>query len=113
MKANFQRWLRFMVENCFISDWDIRGRRRLFFRRLPPYKGITRKMLVECPDCGGDGKETCNNPDHGFISALGFHDIGRIGCPGCGHDPDHKVINGGKCETCKGTGKIKLTEGKQ
>ena len=28
--------------------------------------------------------EICNNPDHGFIDALGFHDIGRLGCPGCG-----------------------------
>lgn len=61
---------------------------------------------ITCPDCGGDGKETCNNPDHGFISAMSWHDIGRLGCPVCGHAPDHKVINGGDCETCKGTGLI-------
>ncbi len=57
-----------------------------------------------CLDCGGDGKETCHNPDHGFISALSFHDIGRVGCPCCGHDPDHKIKNGGECDTCDGKG---------
>ena len=68
----------------------------------------TVQGLVRCPDCGGDGHETCNNPDHGFIhGAMGWHEIGRLGCPGCGHDPDHKVRGGeGKCETCGGTGKV-------
>lgn len=61
------------------------------------------KDKVVCPDCGGDGKETCHNPDHGLISALSFHDIGRIGCPCCGHDEKHKVRNGGSCETCCGS----------
>lgn len=61
-----------------------------------------------CPECGGDGKETCTNPDHGLISVLGFHDIGRIGCPCCGHDPNHKVKNGDKCEACGGTGKMTM-----
>lgn len=59
-------------------------------------------LMVTCPDCGGDGKETCHNPDHGLIGALGFHDIGRIGCPCCGHDERHKVKNGGACDTCAG-----------
>lgn len=58
-----------------------------------------------CETCGGDGKETCTNPDHGFIDALSFTDIGRIGCPACGTDPRHKVKGGGKCEDCNGTGK--------
>lgn len=55
-----------------------------------------------CPLCGGDGRETCDNPDHGFISAMSFNDIGRLGCPGCGHDPKHKVPNGGNCHLCEG-----------
>jgi hypothetical protein len=67
-------------------------------------------LYAVCPECGGDGKETCTNPDHGFISALGWHDIGRIGCPCCGHDPDHKVYNGGKCEVCDGNGKVTMKE---
>ncbi len=62
--------------------------------------------LVECPLCGGDGKETCDNPDHGLIDALSFHDVGRIGCPVCGHDERHKVKNGGSCELCGGAGKV-------
>ena len=62
--------------------------------------------MVDCPVCKGDGKERCTNPDHGFISALSFHDIGRIGCPCCGHDPEHIVTNGGDCEFCNGTGKV-------
>lgn len=65
----------------------------------------------KCPDCGGDGKETCNNPDHGFIHGMmWWHDIGRIGCPVCGHDPEHKVPNGGKCESCNGTGIVDGTK---
>lgn len=62
--------------------------------------------LVTCPCCAGDGKETCHNPDHGFISALSFHDIGRLGCPVCGSHPQHKVRKGGSCEVCDGTGCI-------
>ena len=59
---------------------------------------------VTCPSCGGDGKETCHNPDHGFIGAMGWHEIGRLGCPVCGHDSNNKVPNGGKCELCVGNG---------
>lgn len=61
----------------------------------------------KCPDCGGDGIETCHNPDHGFISALDFHEVGRLGCPVCGHHPKHKVAGGaGKCESCNGLGVV-------
>lgn len=59
-----------------------------------------------CPVCCGDGKETCTNPDHGFISALGSQEVGRLGCPCCGHDPEHKIPNGGDCEDCKGHGVV-------
>ena len=71
-----------------------------------------KTVEFDCLDCGGDGKETCDNPDHGFIGMMPG-DIGRIGCPCCGHDPNHKVPNGGKCESCNGTGTVKyvlLTE---
>jgi hypothetical protein len=66
-----------------------------------------------CPECGGDGKETCHNPDHGFINMLAFHDIGRLGCPVCGHDKAHKVKNGGDCETCEGSGQVSLEKAEQ
>ena len=61
---------------------------------------------VKCPLCNGDGRETCTNPDHGLIDILYFHDIGRIGCPCCGHDENHKVINGGECDLCCGSGLV-------
>jgi RecJ-like exonuclease len=67
-----------------------------------------------CPDCGGDGKETCHNPDHGFIHLMmGWHEIGRLGCPVCGHDSHGKVKNGGKCETCDGVGKVTVKTAEQ
>lgn len=72
------------------------------------------KMFV-CPSCGGDGKETCNNPDHGFIQMHSFHDIGRIGCPCCGNDERHKIYQWkgisriqNDCEHCGGKGKVNL-----
>lgn len=65
---------------------------------------------VKCFICGGDGKETCNNPDHGLISALSFRDEGRLGCPVCGHHPKYKVPNGGDCEGCGGTGVLDYTD---
>jgi hypothetical protein len=64
------------------------------------------KKLVCCPSCDGDGKETCHNPDHGFISAMGWNEIGRLGCPACGHHPEHKIHNGGNCELCSGAGEV-------
>ena len=63
-----------------------------------------------CFVCGGDGKETCTNPDHGFISMVSFHDVGRLGCPCCGHDPNHKIKNGRNCECCNGLGKLTETQ---
>jgi hypothetical protein len=61
---------------------------------------------VICPACGGDGKETCHNPDHGFIKAIPG-EISRLGCPGCGHDPNHKVNNGrNTCPLCGGLGHV-------
>lgn len=65
-------------------------------------------MLAVCPVCGGDGKETCTNPDHGIISALSFIEIGRLGCPCCGHNPLHKVPNGDNCEACCGFGAVSV-----
>lgn len=86
-------------------------------------------ITYNCLACGGDGKETCNNPDHGFISAMGgapknnhgsrAHDVGRLGCPVCGHDPDFKVyrfnfITGKReqpsCDECHGAGKMSYEE---
>ncbi len=56
-----------------------------------------------CESCGGDGIETCNNPDHNFIVRTGG-EIGRLGCPCCGYDPNHKMK--GPCPECNGTGMI-------
>lgn len=64
------------------------------------------KLWEKCTECGGDGVAVCNNPDHHFISA-GGGELSRLGCPGCGHDPNFK-IHGEACENCKGTGKIPI-----
>lgn len=84
-----------------IGKWEIIG----YYDEI---KEEDVKDLVEitCFVCGGDGKETCTNPDHGFIEMLSFHDVGRLGCPVCGHHPHHKVKNGGNCECCNGVGKL-------
>lgn len=58
----------------------------------------------KCQECKGTGREICDNPDHGLIHVLSFHDIGRIGCPGCGHDPMNRTKD--VCNYCKGTGYI-------
>ncbi len=77
------------------------------------------EIMVVCPDCGGDGKETCNNPDHGFLSAVirTVKGVNESACPCCGHDEDHKIYfykdgkrQQRKCETCKGFGNIKMSE---
>lgn len=59
---------------------------------------------IKCPDCLGDGIETCHNPDHGFLSGVLSVRYGanESACPCCGHHPSHKMK--GKCETCSGTG---------
>ena len=59
---------------------------------------------AECPLCHGDGVARCDNPDHESISFTGG-EIGRLGCPVCGHDPEHRV-KGEKCEMCGGTGSL-------
>ena len=61
----------------------------------------------KCLSCGGDGIETCDNPDHGFIIAMGG-EIERLGCPCCGHDPHHKMT--GPCPECDGSGFTKNTK---
>lgn len=73
---------------------------------------IVKQVLgvVLCPDCFGDGIETCHNPDHGFLSGV----LGAVcganesACPCCGHSSDHKMK--GKCGTCKGTGQVSKEE---
>ena len=60
-----------------------------------------------CSACGGDGIETCNNPDHGFLEDFLEH---GHGCPVCGHDPDHKVRGNPPCPECNGTGRLSPTQ---
>jgi hypothetical protein len=79
-------------------------------QRVGTLEGGGVNDLIDCPICGGDGKETCTNPDHGLLHALSFHDVGRIGCPVCGHHPRNKVPNGGPCEACDGNGKVTLAK---
>ena len=59
---------------------------------------------MECNLCNGTGMEICTNPDHDFIAAIG-HEIGRLGCPGCGHSEKFTIPNT-VCEQCKGKGII-------
>lgn len=62
------------------------------------------EINYKCPACGGDGKETCNNPDHSFIDAIGG-ELSRLGCPVCGHDEKYKVNHGKNvCPECGGLG---------
>ena len=63
---------------------------------------------AECPKCFGTGKEICNNPDHGFIDAVGG-EVGRLGCPCCGHDPQ-RAIPGTTCDMCGGSGRVRLPD---
>jgi hypothetical protein len=71
----------------------------------PKVESVTQGVGEErsCETCHGTGKEICNNPDHGFIDAIGG-ETGRLGCPCCGHDPEYltKYV----CPDCSGTGKI-------
>lgn len=76
-------------------------------------KGNTEKTklgIALCPDCFGDGVETCHNPDHGFLSGFlgAVYGANESACPCCGHSSDHKMK--GKCETCKGTGQVSKEE---
>ena len=56
-----------------------------------------------CSKCHGTGNEICDNPDHGFIDAIGG-ELGRLGCPACGHDELHRIPNT-VCDACNGTGR--------
>lgn len=62
--------------------------------------------VVLCPDCFGDGIETCHNPDHGFLSGVlgAVYSANESACPCCGHSSDHKMK--GKCYTCNATGQV-------
>ena len=71
---------------------------------------IELEPLYLCPLCSGDGKETCSNPDHGFLSMISFRGANESACPCCGHDENHKIQNGGICEVCKGCGMITKLE---
>lgn len=66
--------------------------------------------MGKCIVCNGDHIARCFNPDHGFISALSFNDIGRLGCPVCGHDEMGRVF-GEACEFCDEYGNL-LTDRK-
>jgi len=78
-----------------------------------PVERIPEANTQVCPLCHGDGLERCDNPDHGLLEALTgtkSSDIGRIGCPGCGHDPQHRTKD--KCPACAGTGVVAVPETK-
>lgn len=76
----------------------------------------TIEKTYRCLSCGGDGKETCNNPDHGLLSMMngaGALNANESACPCCGHSDDHKIRKWdqqtGKyfnppCWECSGTG---------
>lgn len=71
-----------------------------------------------CPECQGDGKETCTNPDHGFLQGvMSIRGANESACPCCGHDENYKVYYyeaGEKkqrnCDQCKGTGGMTILE---
>lgn len=94
----------YMARNA-VAMWEERGNYGLKLKHVIPQPPTIGARWVKCPACGGDGKETCHNPDHGFIEAMPG-ETGRLGCPVCGHDPNHKVKNGGDCEGCNGAGKV-------
>lgn len=66
------------------------------------------RIMVTCYECGGDGRETCTNPDHTRENKNG--DMVRVNfnfcCPVCGYSENGKVPNGGTCSVCNGTGAI-------
>ena len=45
-----------------------------------------------CENCNDLGYEICSNPDHKLIDAVGG-EIGRLGCPVCGHDPFYRIMS--------------------
>ena len=75
-------------------------------KRMDPHGEIITDGDSLCPDCNGTGRQRCYNPDHELLDIFSDIkcDIGRIGCPACGHDPDHLTRD--PCEKCGGTGRI-------
>ncbi len=80
-----------------------------------------KKKLIKCPDCFGDGIETCHNPDHGFLSDFLGPVVGanESACPCCGHSEDHKMrtynmkthkYEDNQCDTCSGSGQVTLNQ---
>lgn len=76
-----------------------------------------QERFVKCFVCAGDGKETCTNPDHGFLAAISFKGANESACPCCGHNENHKMFywEGGQrkqrdCEACNGKGKLLESE---
>ena len=57
------------------------------------YALANRKLMMErVKNIFVDVTDLCNNPDHKFIEALSFTEIGRLGCPVCGGDPDKMIL---------------------
>ena len=82
---------------------------------------MENNKLVKCPDCFGDGIETCHNPDHGFLANFLGPVVGanESACPCCGHSEDHKMktynmktsrYDNNQCCTCIGNGKLTLEQ---
>ena len=80
-------------------------RKELRFHLISLGKEEKRYIYPEkiCPDCDGTGNEICDNPDHGFIDAIGAKLMGHAnGCPCCGHDEQYRMKY--DCPSCEGTG---------
>lgn len=66
-----------------------------------PEKSLGYQLVLSqpCQACGGDGIETCDNPDHGLLDAMSFRGANESRCPCCGHDKQYK-IRGSECPDC-------------
>ena len=71
----------------FMPRWASRLNLEIVNIRVERVQDITEEDAIR------EGVEYCDNPDHGFIDALSFHDIGRLGCPVCGHNPAGFAVN--------------------
>lgn len=118
VKDDIRKSIRFVNE----KEDEVRGGSPAHSSEIENYRGmrnglaqgraIAEKVLAtyaseegKCSECGGDGRDTCHNPDHGGYDArLWGKEASRLGCPVCGHDPEHKVPGGRECEHCAGTG---------
>ena len=98
-----------MVAACLNEEIQMFIEAAMNEKEVSMNKPVVEAKPVACETCNGTGMEICNNPDHGFIVAMGAvksdkFDTGRLGCPACGHDELHRVPNT-KCDKCFGTGK--------